>query len=43
MLVNDSELAEKVSRLFNQVARAIEDAREAAPIGTLFQVIGGVF
>lgn len=42
-LVFDDELGEQFSRMLNQVARAIEDAREAAPIGTFFQVATGAF
>lgn len=42
-LVNDPELARRVSSMFRQVARAIEDAREAAPVGTFFQVLAGPF
>lgn len=42
-LINDPELGERVDRLFAQVTRAIEDAREAAPIGTFFQVFAGPF
>ena len=42
-LINDPELGERVDRLFEQVTRAIEDAREAAPVGTFFQVLAGPF
>lgn len=42
-LVNDRDLAEQVARLFRQVSRAVEDAREAAPVGTFFQVLSGPF
>jgi phospholipid/cholesterol/gamma-HCH transport system substrate-binding protein len=42
-LVNDPELGEKVDRMFRQLSRAIEDAREAAPVGTFFQVLAGPF
>lgn len=42
-LVNDEDLAERVARLFRQVSRAVEDAREAAPVGTFFQVLAGPF
>jgi len=40
-LMNDEDLAEQFSRVLRQVARAIEDAREAAPIGTFVQVLAG--
>jgi len=39
-LVNDPELGEQFSRILRQVSRAIEDAREAAPIGTFINVLG---
>lgn len=42
-LLSDPELTEQVDRMFNQISRAIEDAREAAPLGTLFSVVGGAF
>lgn len=42
-LIYDEELGEQFSRMLLQVARAIEDAREAAPIGSFFQVISGAF
>ena len=42
-LVNDPALGEKLERVLNQVARAIEDAREAAPVSTFFQVLSGPF
>lgn len=42
-LIYDEELGEQFSRMLNQVSRAIEDAREAAPVGTFFQVISGAF
>ncbi|MBK8976426.1 MAG: MCE family protein [Planctomycetes bacterium] len=42
-LLTDEELGEQFSRVLNQVARAIEDARESAPIGTFFQVFSGSF
>ena len=42
-LINDKDMAEKLDRIFTQVSRALEDAREAAPVGTFIQVIGGIF
>lgn len=42
-LINDEEMGEKLDRVLNQVSRAIEDAREAAPVGTFFQVLTGAF
>jgi hypothetical protein len=42
-LLTDPEMGEQFSRVLNQVARAIEDARESAPIGTFFQVFSGGF
>ena len=42
-LINDEEWGEQLDRIFTQVSRAIEDAREAAPVGTFFQVIAGAF
>jgi hypothetical protein len=42
-LLNDKELAVRFRRIMNQVSRAIEDAREAAPIGNFVQVLWGAF
>ncbi len=42
-LINDEDMGEQLNRILNQVSRAIEDAREAAPIGTFFQVLSGAF
>ena len=42
-LITDQELGEQFERFFNQLARAVEDAREAAPIGTFFQVLAAPF
>jgi phospholipid/cholesterol/gamma-HCH transport system substrate-binding protein len=42
-LIYDEELGEQFSRMLSQVSRAIEDAREAAPVGTFFQVVSGAF
>lgn len=42
-IIYDEELGEQFSRMLLQVSRAIEDAREAAPIGSFFQVITGAF
>jgi phospholipid/cholesterol/gamma-HCH transport system substrate-binding protein len=43
MLVNDPDLARRVNSMFRQVARAIEDAREAGPVGTIFQMVFAPF
>jgi phospholipid/cholesterol/gamma-HCH transport system substrate-binding protein len=42
-LITDKEMGEKLERVFGQVIRAIEDAREAAPVSTFFQVFSGAF
>ena len=42
-LINDRDLGERFDRIFIQVSRALEDAREAAPVGTIIQVLSGVF
>jgi len=42
-LINDPEMAEGLNRVINQVAGAIEDTREAAPVGTFFQVLATPF
>ncbi|MEM7202772.1 MAG: MlaD family protein [Planctomycetota bacterium] len=42
-LINDADLGRELTRLFGQVTGAIEDAREAAPVGTFFQVIAAPF
>jgi hypothetical protein len=42
-LINDEEITERFRRILTQVARAIEDAREAAPIGNFVQVLLGTF
>ncbi|HEX6811110.1 MAG TPA: MlaD family protein [Planctomycetota bacterium] len=42
-LLNDKDLAVRFRRIMNQVSRAIEDAREAAPIGNFVQVLWGAF
>ena len=42
-LVNDSELGDKLDQLITQVTGAVEDAREAAPVSTFFQVIAAPF
>lgn len=42
-LVSDEDWARKVGQILGQVQRAIEDAREAAPVGTFFQVITAFF
>jgi hypothetical protein len=42
-LINDPILGQQLDRLFSQVTGALEDAREAAPMGTFFQVLAGPF
>lgn len=42
-LITDKDMGERLERVFNQVIRAIEDAREAAPVSTFFQVFSGAF
>jgi len=42
-LITDKEMGERLDRVFGQVIRAIEDAREAAPVSTFFQVFSGAF
>lgn len=42
-LINDEDMGNQLARVLNQVSRAIEDAREAAPVGTFFQVLSGAF
>ena len=42
-MINDEDLAIRFRRILNQVSRAIEDAREAAPISNFVQVLLGVF
>ena len=43
MLLNDKDVAVRFRRIMTQVSRAIEDAREAAPIGNFIQVLLGTF
>ncbi|HLQ39090.1 MAG TPA: MlaD family protein [Planctomycetota bacterium] len=43
ILINDTDLGMRLRRLVNQVSRAVEDAREAAPIGNFVQVLMGAF
>ncbi len=43
VLINDPELGARFRRIMTQVSRAIEDAREAAPIGNFIQVLLGAF
>ena len=40
-MINDRDLATRFRRILTQVSRAIEDAREAAPIGSFIQVLIG--
>ena len=42
-LINDEEMGRRLDSALRQITRAIEDAREAAPIGTFFQVFSGAF
>lgn len=42
-LINDEEMGRRLGQILGQVQRAIEDAREAAPVGTFFQVLTGFF
>lgn len=42
-LINDEDLGRRLDSVIRQVTRAVEDAREAAPIGTFFQVFSGAF
>jgi phospholipid/cholesterol/gamma-HCH transport system substrate-binding protein len=39
-LIMDDTVIRKLERLVGQFSRTLEDAREAAPIGTFFQVFG---
>ena len=42
-LINEEDLAVRFRRILTQVSRAIEDAREAAPISNFVQVLLGAF
>ena len=42
-LLNDDALIADVERIVANFSRTIEDAREAAPVQTLFSTFGGVF
>ena len=42
-LINDEDMAVQFRRILNQVSRAIEDSREAAPISNFVQVLLGTF
>ncbi len=43
VLLNDKDLGVRFRRIMTQVSRALEDAREAAPIGNFIQVLLGAF
>ncbi|MFM1872998.1 MAG: hypothetical protein RL398_2420 [Planctomycetota bacterium] len=43
ILINDKDVGVRLRRIFNQVSRALEDAREAAPISNFVQVLFGTF
>lgn len=43
VLINDEDMAIRLRRILTQVSRALEDAREAAPIGNFVQVLFGAF
>lgn len=43
ILINDKDVGVRLRRIFTQVSRALEDAREAAPISSFVQVLLGVF
>jgi MlaD protein len=43
LLIGDEEMGIRLRRIFTQVSRALEDARESAPIGNFVQVLFGVF
>jgi phospholipid/cholesterol/gamma-HCH transport system substrate-binding protein len=43
LLVNDEDLGIRFRRILTQVTRALEDARESAPIGNFVQVLLGTF
>ena len=42
-LINDEDMAIRFRRILNQVSRALEDAREAAPISNFVNVLYGIF
>ena len=43
VLINDEDMGIRFRRILTQVSRALEDAREAAPIGNFVQVLFGAF
>lgn len=43
VLINDEDMGIRLRRILNQVSRALEDAREAAPIANFVQVLLGAF
>ncbi|MGE3172878.1 MAG: MlaD family protein [Planctomycetota bacterium] len=43
VLINDEDMGIRLRRILTQVSRALEDAREAAPIGNFVQVLLGAF
>jgi phospholipid/cholesterol/gamma-HCH transport system substrate-binding protein len=42
-LINDDDMGRRLDSMIRQITRAIEDAREAAPVGTFFQVFSSAF
>lgn len=42
-LINDEDMGRRLDSMIRQITRAIEDAREAAPVGTFFQVFSSAF
>ena len=42
-VLNDEDMGRRLDSMIRQITRAIEDAREAAPVGTFFQVFSSAF
>jgi ABC-type transporter Mla subunit MlaD len=42
-MIYEEDLGEQFARILNQISRAIEDVREAAPVSTFFTVFTGAF